>query len=84
MSKYNPLKEFLQLTPKHIQKVTVSFNQISKIINSTLPSSSAIHRQWWENQTTATGRPQNQAWNDAGFEVEAVDLQQEWVIFKKI
>ena len=84
MSKYDPLRAFLLLTPQHLQDMTVSFDQISKIINTKLPASATAHRQWWENQSDTSDRPQNQTWIDAGFEVKEVNLQQRWVKFKKI
>ena len=85
MSKYYPLEQFLRATPDELDLLTLGFQQIETIIGSQLPASHTLYRQWWENQSDPTNRPQAEAWLKAGFRVEDVRLSDDgWVTFRKV
>jgi len=80
LMKYSTFQSYLENTPKHISKVTLSLSQIETVIGDKLPSSSN-QRQWWENPENYQDRPQAKAWLDAGFKVDEVELKDRWVSF---
>jgi hypothetical protein len=86
MSKYKEVTTFLSRVPTHLNEFTLSFEQINQIIDASkpLPDSAYDHRQWWENQTDNTDRPQAKAWMDAGFKVDDVEQDDGWVRFKRV
>jgi hypothetical protein len=84
-AKYKLLEKFLSVTPSNVSTITLSFEQIEMIIGNRLPGSHLDHRQWWENQSDLTNRPQAQAWTNAGFVVDEVNQEANgWVRFKKV
>lgn len=80
MSKYEPLTHFLE--DSKLAKVELSFREIEKIIDASLPPSTYKHRALWSNN------PQNhvmtQAWLSAGYESEEVDMQAQRVVFRRV
>jgi DNA-binding transcriptional regulator YiaG len=77
-SKYQPLLEYLQRSD--CPEITLSFTEIEKLIDSTLPSSARKERRWWGNRSK--GSPQASAWMKAGYLVE-LNLEAETVTFRK-
>jgi DNA-binding transcriptional regulator YiaG len=77
-SKYQPLLEYLQRSD--CPEITLSFTEIEKLINNTLPDSARKERRWWGNRST--GSPQASAWMKAGYVVE-LNLEAETVTFRK-
>jgi DNA-binding transcriptional regulator YiaG len=77
-SKYQPLLEYLQRSD--CPEITLSFTEIEKLINNTLPDSARKERRWWGNRST--GSPQASAWMKAGYVVE-LNLESETVTFRK-
>jgi hypothetical protein len=67
MSKYQPLKDFLQNTYK--TTVVLTFQEIEEIIGNSLPDSASIHSAWWANDTTH--HVHAKAWLEAGWLVES-------------
>ena len=47
--KYEPLKQFLDCTPEHIDELTLSFRQIELIIAAELPPGAYKYREGWAN-----------------------------------
>jgi len=82
---YEVLEKFLRATPQPVQELTLSFKQLELIIGAPLPDSHLKHRQWWENQSDLSARPQARAWTNAGFMVQAVNQDEAhgWVTFAK-
>ena len=80
MSKYGPLTAYLLAQPAETKRM--SFADIEAVLGRTLPSSAMSHRAWWSNN------PQNnvmtQAWIDAGFQTEQVDLPGRTLVFRRI
>ncbi len=79
-TKYSPLSRYLARRQRYITHSTLTFTEIEKIIEDTLPSS-ARARQWWSN---AASRVQAQAWLKVGWIVHDVNLDDRTVIFKRV
>ena len=62
--KYGPLHDYLRSSGK--AAVTMSFNEIGKLVGG-LPPSATNHRPWWGNHQ---GHSQAKAWMDAGYAAE--------------
>jgi hypothetical protein len=79
MSKYDPLKVFLQSTP--LGEVPMTFGEVETLIGKPLPPVARKHRAWWSNN------PANsvitQAWLDAGFQTARVDMTSEKLVFRR-
>ena len=82
-AKYKPLENYLQDQPIDIDELTLSFTDIESIIKADLPKSARYYRQWWENQSDTSNRPQAAAWINAGWEVDTVDQANGWVRFRR-
>ena len=79
-SKYYPLFEHLQQCKQ--EETTLTFTKIETVINNSLPASAFNKRNWWSNRDSASAL-QAKAWVNAGYHVEAVDLTQQTVAFRK-
>lgn len=77
MSKYNPLKKFLQSSNENV--IQLSFSQIEDILGFTLPDSARIHDAWWR----AKDHTQAKAWLDSGYKVKLLRRKQEVVSFTR-
>jgi hypothetical protein len=84
MSKYNPLRIFLENTPSAVSEMTLSFQQVESILGFVLPPSARRHRAWWGNPGSPRYHPHAQAWLAAGWKVDTVDQQAEWVLFRRV
>ena len=77
--KYQPLLEYLQRSDQ--REVTLTFAQIEVLINHVLPDSARTKRAWWSNRTK--GALQASAWMEAGYLVDKLDMEEEFVTFRK-
>ena len=73
--KYEALLNHLASRPKDVREVMFTFDQLEDVLGFELPRSVVDYRQWWENPSDPTGRPQAQAWIGAGFHVASVALR---------
>jgi hypothetical protein len=79
-SKYDPLRRHLADLPD--LEWSPTFRDIEGIIGSKLPASAGEHRTWWANHG---GQMVHQnAWIDAGWRVETIDLGRRAVTFRKV
>lgn len=78
-TKYSPLTKHLQHRVPG-QWATLSFGELKNILGFALPNSAWNHQAWWGNHE---GNSQARGWMDAGFEVEAVNLNAGTVRFVK-
>lgn len=79
MSKYYRLKDFLShMDGEHIP---MTFADIEKIIEFSLPASKQ-YPAWWSNNPS--NNPMTQEWLDAGFETESVNIPGERLVFRKV
>lgn len=82
--KYEPLYQWL--CAQHAlgePRLTVSFTDIERVLEDTLPPSARKHRAWWSNGITPRPRPETTAWLEAGWEVEEVNQASERVTFRR-
>jgi len=84
MSKYDPLRIFLENAATSVSEMTLTFQRIELILGLTLPPSARRHRAWWANPGTPHDHPYAQAWLTAGWKVDTVDQQAEWVRFRRL
>ena len=81
MTKYGPLKEYLESLSGDAQHKTISFAKIEQIIEDQLPKSAHKYRAWWGNEREGS-HTQARSWLDAGWVVDTVNLSNKWVRFK--
>ena len=75
MAKYGPLHDWLVRQRGNL--VAASFVDLDELVGG-LPRLARRYPGWWENHRAY---PQAQAWLDAGFRVEAVDIGSGRVVF---
>lgn len=81
MSEYEALKTFLESLPYYQREAAFSFGELEKMLGRELPPSARNHRPWWGNDYSSETHSQAQAWIDAGWKVDKVNLEEEWVRF---
>lgn len=78
--KYSPLEQYLRDLPRQQEEVTISFEQIERILNDSLPPSAREDPLWWGNQQKGTF-VEMISWMNAGWLVESANLREKWVKF---
>jgi hypothetical protein len=78
MGKYEPLGDYLRR--QGVDRVTLSFDDISDIIGDALPASARQHAEWWANDATG-GHVQANAWLAEGWRAEPASLSDERIAF---
>lgn len=73
IGKYTPLEKYLRELPESQREVTLGFEEIERIINTTLPSSAYEDRRWWDHETEGN-HVNKRAWANAGWKIENVDV----------
>lgn len=81
-SRYSPLADWLSSQPGSHKQVTLSFEDIEKIIGGELPGSAHNHRAWWANDSV--GHPQSKEWLNAGWRTTYVNISEGRVTFARI
>lgn len=79
MSKYSPLKSYLQ--SQATAEVPMSFSEVEVVLGSALPNSAYRHRPWWANETK--GHVHAEAWLMAGYETAKVDMAGRKLVFRR-
>jgi len=79
VTKYTPLNGYLIRRAEYADQVTLSFARIEGIIGDNLPLGAVQNRSWWSNTESSV---QGQAWMNASWRVEEVNLQERIVTFK--
>ena len=80
--RYSALADWLQGKPGSIDKIELTFDQIEKIIETTLPPSARDHRAWWANDSVS--HSQSQQWLEAGWRRTYLNMSAEKVTFVRI
>lgn len=80
MGKYEPLSELLR--GRSGETWVARFSEIEKAIGCALPPSARTYREWWANQRGG-GHSQAKGWQDAGWKVWKVDLEEQTVTFQR-
>ena len=78
--KYTPLSVYLARRARFMSVVTLNLSKIEEIIGYNLPSSAFHTQKWWMSSRSSV---QGQAWLDAGWKVDSVDLGARIVTFKR-
>ena len=81
VSKYEPLLQYLLKSDQVL--VTLSFRQVEEILDAPLPSSAHRYPAWWENEVSGS-HTQSNAWMDAGYHTENLNLNARTVSFRKL
>lgn len=79
MTKYSSLTTFLASRTQ--PKISMSFEDIERIVGSKLPQSAFNHRAWWSNNPTNS--VMTKAWLAAGFRSEDVDMTARRLVFSR-
>jgi|GEM_PF-264805 len=82
-SKYQPLRTALSSIAPTIGEIRMTFAEIEDTLRAELPPSARRHRPWWANPGNAAQHTHAQSWLAAGWEVAAVNLDAEWVLFRR-
>ncbi|KAF5083122.1 GIY-YIG nuclease family protein [Methanospirillum sp. J.3.6.1-F.2.7.3] len=69
--KYGPLYEYLNRAVNN--RITLSYQEIERILGSSLPSSAYKYQQWWANDDPS--HPHSKAWTNAGYRVVSIRLR---------
>ena len=77
MSKYAPLYDYLLAL--RWSKISITFSELEQVLRFALPNSAYVHRAWWANN--GQRHCHAQAWLDAGYKIENVDLRAKTVSF---
>jgi hypothetical protein len=80
--KYTLLEKYLSDLPESTREVTLTFDQIEKILADTLPPSAHHHQAWWANEQDGRHVVAH-AWLNAGWKVESFDQVRAWVKFQR-
>jgi len=78
--KYSQLENYLRDLPASEREITLAFEQIEGILNDNLPSSAYEDERWWQHETEGNHR-NARSWSKAGWMVESLDVNAEWVKF---
>jgi hypothetical protein len=81
-SKYALLAAYFQQQPAQLERVSLRFDEIERIVRGPLPASARLHRGWWTNNTVAISRLQR--WLDAGWRVTSVNMAEQVATFERI
>ena len=71
MAKYNPLRDYLAASASPLLKL--SFSEIERILDDSLPTSARQHSAWWANERDGM-HVHARSWLDAGYETRHLDL----------
>lgn len=80
MSKYEPLTQFL--ARNGAEKISLTFEDIEKLIGAKLPGSASKYRAWWSNNPSNS--VMTKAWLDAGYVSKDVSLAERKLVFQKM
>ncbi len=80
VGKYDPLRSYLE--SQSDRNVTLSFDQLERILGFELPASASRHRPWWANEREGQ-HSHARSWMGCGWRVSYVDLHARRVEFSK-
>jgi len=82
VTKYQPIHLWLRGSTS--TAVIATFAELENILGFQLPLSAKAHRQWWGNERVHHRHTYGRAGLDAGFETEAVDVDKETIVFRRV
>ena len=81
--KYTPFENYLHDLPESQKEITLDFEQIEGILKDKLPASAYEDRRWWDHETEGN-HVNKRAWANAGWRVESLDVNAQWVKFVRV
>lgn len=78
MSKYDPLKQYLESQPATTSSLALDFRQIEEVLGSNLPLAARTYTAWWGNNPE---RHTQAVWLRAGWETRDLDIHSRRVTF---
>ena len=78
--KYAPFEKYLAGLAESTRQVRLTFEQIEKILETSLPSSAYEDRRWWDHETEGN-HVNKRAWSNAGWKIVNLDVNKKWVKF---
>jgi len=78
--KYTPFEIYLKELIESTHEITLTFEQIEKILAFKLPSSAYEDRRWWDHKTEGN-HVNKRAWANAGWKIASLDVSAKWVKF---
>ena len=91
MAKYDALRDYLRGLPGTQRRVTLGFRRLEDLLGVALPPSAAKYEAWWLGGRAPVGparywrdQVQEQAWEEAGWAVDEVDLLLKNVTFRRL
>jgi hypothetical protein len=84
MSKYEPLRLYLENIESTLNEKNISFQEIERVLGFELLRSAHEHRAWWSNPSSKADHPYAQSWLAAGWMVDTVNQNDKWVRFRRI
>lgn len=76
--KYTSLEHYLRDLSATQKEVTLTFEQIERVLNDKLPPSAYQYQAWWANQKEGS-HVEAHAWLNAGWQVDTVNFKDKWV-----
>lgn len=80
VGKYDGLKRYLRFRGAFTSVVKLSFAKMDGIISDNLPMSAFRNEKWWSNSSSVHAK----AWLDAGWGMQEVNLDEGYVVFRKV
>jgi hypothetical protein len=80
-SKYGGLTGHLKFRGSFTSLVKLTFARIDGLIGSNLPMAAYREKTWWSNSGSSVHA---KSWLKAGWEVQEVNLEEGFVVFKKV
>lgn len=81
VSKYARLTSYLRFRGAFTDSVKLGLARIDGIIGENLPMSAYRSEKWWDNLSSS---PHAKGWLEAGWEVDEVNLNEGYVVFKRV
>ncbi len=81
--KYDPLWRYLETLDRDLGELTLTFDQVDKVLGFPLPASARTYREWWANPTRAHTNTHAQSWLRAGWKVDSANMTEGWVRFRR-
>jgi len=76
--KYTPLENYLRSLPGNQKEVKLTFAQVEGILHTKLPASAYEDERWWRHATEGN-HVNKRAWANAGWQIESVNVNMQWV-----
>ena len=80
VGKYDGLKRYLRFRAAFTSVVKLSFAKMDGIISDNLPMSAFRNKKWWNNSSSVHAK----AWLDVGWRMQEVNLDEGYVVFRKV